>query len=209
MNRDYLAGLDALMVEMDDSFDMWTPGGVILGAVDVEGLQQRFSELAHTNDMARRIWAEHGYPLAQRVTAAAQEIILKSVFPSNEFTWHDQVMAYVARANTLGPKISAQPLNDTVCPYWDELESYVVDGSRLVNSLEGALAGSVTWDDVKATAASAAAGVKSAVDTAQTTAKWTIGLAVAGVGLILFGVYKIAAGPTGQTAVSAFLGRGR
>jgi hypothetical protein len=206
VKRAYLSGLDALAAPLTV---YRPPGRIVFGAVDVDGLVQRFAELPHTNDMARRIWAEHGYPLAQRTTRAAQDIIAKAVLPSNEFTWHDQVMAYAARAKTLGPKISALPLNDTICPYWDELESYVVDGARLVNALEGALAGSVTWEDVKSTAASAAASVKSAVDTAQTTAKWTIGLAVAGVGLILFGVYKIAAGPTGQTAVGAFLGRGR
>lgn len=206
MKRDYLAGLDALAQPL---LVDWPPARIVFGAVDVDGLVQRFAELAHTNDTARRIWAEHGYQLSQRAAKAAQDILVKAVMPTNEFAWHDQVMTYAARANTLGPKISALPLDDNPCPYWDELESYVTDGARLVNALEGVLAGSVTWDDVKSTAASAAASVKSAVDTAQTTAKWTIGLAVAGVGLILFGVYKIAAGPTGQSAAGAFFGRGR
>lgn len=184
----------------------WGSTDVVLGLVDVDGLVQRFAELDHDNDTARRIWAQNGYPLAVRATKAAQDILNKALLPTNEFAWHDQVLAYAARANTLGPKISALPLDTNPCPYWDELEQYILDGSRLVNVLEGVLDGSVKWEDVKAAAASAAHSVSSAVDTAQTTAKWTIGLAVAGVGLILFGVYKLASGPTGQVAARTLLG---
>jgi hypothetical protein len=211
----YLRGLDALGAEdvtgpqapitWYDEQGNWGKALVVLGIVDVDGLIQRFAELAHDNDTARRIWAGHGYDLAARAAKAAQDIIAKAVLPTNEFAWHDQVMAYAARANVLGPKISALPLDSNPCPYWDELESYVVDGSRLVNALDGVLDGSVKWEDVKSAAASAAAGVKGAVDTAQSAAKWTLALAIGGVALIGFGLYKIASGPTGQVAVRTLL----
>jgi hypothetical protein len=85
------------------------------------------------------------------------------------------------------------------------LESYVIDGSKLVNALEGTLDGSVKWDDVKAAASAAAKSVKGTVDDVNTAAKWTIALAVAGVGLIGYGLYKIASGPTGQVAARTLL----
>lgn len=199
----YLLGLDVLGGVDDDT---WTTEQVVLGAsIDVEGLVDRLAELDHDNDTARHIWALHGYDLAARATQVAQNIIAKAIVPTNEFPLHDQVMAFAARANALGPKINVLPLDNNPCPYWSELESYVLDGSRLVNSLEGTLDGSVKWSDVKDVASNAAKGVKDAVDTANTAAKWTIALAVGGVALIGYGLYKIAAGPTGQVAARTLL----
>jgi hypothetical protein len=199
--RNYMIGLDALSSRPLAR----EPVGEVFGAVDVDGLIDRLAELPHDNDTARRIWAAHGYDLAARATQDAQDIIAKAVLPTNEFPLHDQVMAFAARANALGPKISALPLDSNPCPYWSELESYVIDGSKLVNALEGTLDGSVKWDDVKAAASAAAKSVKGTVDDVNTAAKWTIALAVAGVGLIGYGLYKIASGPTGQVAARTLL----
>lgn len=202
MRDAYIIGLDALSLT---DYDLITPAEVVLGAVDVDGLMQRFTEIPHDNYTARHIWVLHGYDLAGRATQAAHDIIAKAMLPTNEFPLHDQVMTFAARANTLGPKISALPLDSNPCPYWNELEQYVVDGSRLVNALEGTLDSSVKWDDVKQAASSAAQGVKGAIDTANTTVKWTIALAIGGVALIGYGLYKIAAGPTGQVAARTLL----
>lgn len=190
----YLHGVDIVVGGAD----------IVVGGVDVQGLIQRFGQIAHTNDTARRIWTEHGFPLAQRVTKAAQDLLNKAVVPLNEFTFHDAVVAFAKRADVVGSKISPLPLDDQPCPYWDELEKYVLDGAYLVNALEGTLDGSVKWTDVKESAVSFATGVANAANRIDSTFRWTTGLLVGGSVLlgsaVIYGLYKLLSGPTGQAA---------
>jgi len=198
------AGEYATEDEYSDSY-LGGSGLSLLGVVDVEGLEQRFTEIAHTNDMARHIWVDKGRTLQQRVVKDAQDLLAKAIVPMNEFAWHDQVMAFATRGNALGDKLNALPLDDNECPYWDELTSYLVDGSRLANSLEGVIDGSLKWADVKEGVVSFASGVKGAADSAASAVRWTTGLIVGGAvllgGGLIYGAYKVLSGPAGQAAV--------
>ncbi|SRR5579862_145318 len=62
---------------------------------------------------------------------------------------------------------------------------------------------------VSSAAQAVAQKVSSAVDTVETVSKWTIGIGIGLAALLGFAVYKIASGPTGQAAATAFFGRGR
>lgn len=183
-------------------------GEDVVGAVDVGGLVKRFDELPHDNITAHQIWRLHGYPLAQSVGKAAQDLLNKAILPTNEFAFHDQVIAFAKRADAVTAKIDTTPYDEKPSPYWDDVRGFILDGASLVNTLEGVAAGSLKWGDVKAAVAAAAHGLGDAAKHAESTFKWTTGLLVGGAvllgGALILGAYKVLSGPAGQAVGHGF-----
>jgi hypothetical protein len=168
----------------------------VIGAIDVGALVARLDDLPHTNRQVWLLWSEpepgfpngHGLALADRANTASRSILAKAVFPTNEFPVHDAVIAFGTRAMALADKIIKTPLDDAPSPLWDEVHAYFVDGSNLVNAVEGVANDSVKWSDVKDVVKQSAANV-------TTTVKWTywitIGAVVAAVGLVGLIAWKL------------------
>lgn len=100
----------------------------------------------------------------------------------------------------------------------EDLKKFVMQSFIEANAAdEGAVAidqmWSAMWADIghaiAALPAAVVAKVSEVVDTAETTAKWTLVIVAGVVGLLGYGAYKILQGPTGQAAVGAYLPRGR
>ena len=194
----------------------FVPVLVLLGAdtpIDVDGLKQRLDSLPHTNNEVWDLWVTsgHGAGLAERVASDAQKLLNQALIPTTEFSFHDQVMNFAkTRFDALDSKVTAQPMDDNPSPVWDDVASYLIDGSNLANMLEGTLNQTVKWTDVKAAAAQATQGAGTALTNVAKTAKWVTysligGAVVLGVGA-LYAIYKIASGPTGGAIIGGYLG---
>ena len=178
-------------------------------AIDIAALKDRFASLPPTNRTVWDLWVTggHGAGLAERVTQDAQKLLNEAIIPTAEFGFHDQVMTFSKkRFDALDDKVTKQPMDDNPSPYWGEVQSYVIDGSNLVNLLEGTAAQTMKWSDVKDAAKQAATGAGNVLDTAKWITYSLIGGAVLlGVGA-LYAIYKIASGPTGGAVVGGYLG---
>lgn len=186
----------------------------VLGeAIDVDGLIERFDSLEHTNAMLKTLWLNHGIALAQRATAAAQDILNRAIVPTGEFASHSAVIAMGEHAKVLGDKIVALPNDEAPVAgaVWDETRNYFVEGSRLVNQLEGVASGALKWSDVKESVQHLSDTVKQAADDAKKSAQWTSTLLIGGAvilgGGILYALYKVIVSDTGKAVATSYLGR--
>jgi hypothetical protein len=181
----------------------------VLG-IDVEAVKQRFDELDPTNNNVKSMWLDngHGLALAQRLDSDAQKILNTAVLPTNEFQFHDAILAFGKRAMALSDKVSALPRDDNKSPLWEEVRSYFIDGSNLANQVEGVADGSLKWSDVKDSVVSMAHGIEQGGARVGTAIQWStyaiVGGAVVLGGGILYALYKAITSDTGKAvAVTA------
>lgn len=190
----------------------------MLGAIDVDGLTARLDNMPDkTNRTVWELWSQpepgfpygHGMALSVRADQAAQNILNSAVLPTNEFAVHDAVITFAKRASELDIKISKLPYDDAPSPLWADVRAYFIDGSQLVNKVEGVADKSVKWGDVKDDIAKLATGAADAAKGIQSTVKWTywitIGAAVGLIGALGFGAYKFLSGPYAPKLAQRYL----
>lgn len=183
----------------------------IVGAFDIATEQRRFNDLKQTPVSVAQILLSNGQSAINRAMQLAKDKNLPNQNTLNtnyyKLQWHQTELA----------KYAATPA--AIYPSGADLQKWVMEAFINSNATDDGAAWigtawSAMWADIGRAIAALPTQVRKAVVTAVEgvlgVPMWALiagGIGV--IGLVGYGVYKFAAGPTGAAAASAYLGRGR